>query len=320
MNSLYTKNPFKIDTFACYLAGKALSTYVPLNNNLPWASWDLYHKFTFKLTFISICHNINWDFLQKRMAQYFGDDLNRLTTKYLMKMNANLIKEILAGYQKPGRICAPKRAELIRNIGQILNDRFDGNSLNLVLEAAGVLQGDNGFYKLLDAFKAYNEDPLRKKSNILIHDLIREQILDFCDLENVRPAIEYHIIRLYERTGRVIPKTKEIHDALLHGIPFTPWLAKALREATSEALISTTKVSGKTIPDINYVEWQIARSFCIGSGPRCIRSNTIPKGFPEDVANICKTGCPFTVSCKAFRNKPLLKLKEPTLRQTKTFY
>src|SRR3546814_15988328 len=68
---------------------------------------------------------------------------------------------------------------------------------------------------------AYTGDPFDKKARVLAHDLHREGIMMFSDPENLKPAIEYHLIRLYLRSGRVIPASESVRRELI-GIQRSP--------------------------------------------------------------------------------------------------
>jgi hypothetical protein len=323
MSDLYVKDPFIVDRFACIAAGKMLSSYSPLTEKSLWSCWDPSKKFAFKLFLIAICHDINWDFLQGTLAKLVHENPALLSTDFLAQISASTVKKWLGKYHNQKRIRAAERSHLLRDLSQNLIDKFSGEPFMIVLESDGTLFGEKGLMQFLDEFEAYREDPLRKKANILVHDLIRERIMTFKDADRIRPAIEYHIMRLYERTGRVVPrdsKKANIDKALKRGIPFTPYLLTAFREKVSEAMIFTADAALKSVPDINYVEWQIARSICIPQKPLCIPSESAPLYLPEDIRKLFSGSCPFISCCAAHSNPSLLKLKEPISRRLRSFY
>jgi len=321
MSNLYSKDPISIDYSKCIAAGSVLSRYQNVIESSVWSLWDKERVLTFKLVFIAICHDINWDFLQNTLANIFEKEPQKLQPSYLKGVNAATIKTWLSGYDKPERIRAAGRSKLLKNIGQILISDFDGSSINLVTKSRGVLFGPNGFYALLGSFTAYSEDPLRKKSNVLVHDLVRERLCDFSDIEEVDPAVEYHIMRLYERTGRILPKRKELHKALINGEPLTQWFVSAFRRSTSEALIYTARVANKTVPDVNYIEWQIARNVCTLYEPSCLYPHKTKDELPTDIQILFTGSCPYIDFCFAYNeNRESLKLREPIPRNKKSFY
>jgi hypothetical protein len=320
MSNIYSKDPIKVDLIACASAGNVLSSYVAIIEDSTWSNWSIKDKFTFKLIFISICHSINWDFLQNTLAEEFSKNPERLSANYLEKFNASILAKWLSEYEKPERIRAKERAELIRNIGQVVNDKFDGDVYNIYSLSDGTLYGKNGLHKNLSEFKAYGSDPLKKKANVLTHDLIRENILSFPDIDKIEPAIEYHIMRVYERTGRVFAKKSRLHMALKEGESLRPWFVETIREKVSEALSYTAGVAKQSVPDINYVEWQIARNICKQDNPNCIHSDVAPKELPEDVKRIFSVSCPYIDFCYSYSHPDNLDLKEPIPEQKKSHY
>lgn len=320
MSKLYSKEPFKVDRLACTLAGKKLSKYQAVSEDSLWSDWPKEKQFFFKLIFIAICHEFNWDFLQNTLAKKISDDSTLLSVDFIKQIDARTINNWLSDYHKPERIRASERAALLRDLGSCIIERFNGNPYGVIEESNGCLGGSKGFYELLDTFCAYREDPLRKKSNVLVHDLVRENIATFKDSEKIRPAIEYHIMRLYTRTGRIVPQNKELDQALLQGKPLPRWFVDAERKAVEEAMDYTAGAARKLIPDINYVEWQIARAICIEGKPRCVKYKTAPRGLPVDIKRLFKGSCPYISFCASYLDKRLIKIKEPSPRKKKSFY
>lgn len=320
MSRLYSKNPIEIDLMACSSAGDVLSSYVAEVSETAWSNWSIEDKFTFKLVFIAICHNINWNYLQNTLAEKFIEDPFRLSTNFLEKVNATTFKKWLSNYDKPDRIRAKERAALIRDIGFVLNNKFSGKAFNIYLRSDGTLYGSRGLHSLLNEFKAYSSDPLRKKANVLIHDLMRENIVSFPDIDLIEPAVEYHIMRLYERTGRVYSRKEELRAALTEGEPLTPWFIKVVRQKVAEALSYTAGVAKKTVPDVNYIEWQIARIICKANIPNCIAEKDSSNELPEDIRRIFRGSCPYIKFCYAFAHPEDLELREPIPRKNKSHY
>lgn len=319
-DSLYIKDPIKVDLIACSSAGRALSSYKAIIEDSIWTDWNTRDKFVFKLIFISICHSINWDYLQGTLARKFSKDKSMLSADFLAKFNATRLSKWLSDYEQPERIRAKERAELIRNIGQVVNEKYEGDIFNIYAKCDGTLYGENGLHANLLELKAYGSDPLKKKANVLTHDVIRENIITFPDLDKVKPAIEYHIMRVYERTGRVFARGKVLHTALMDGKPLPEWFVKNIRENVSEALRYTAGTANLTVPDVNYVEWQIARNICKQVKPNCISDNASSAGLPEDVRNIFSGKCPYIDFCDSYLHPEKLKLKEPIPSKKKSHY
>ena len=104
---------------------------------------------------------------------------------------------------------------LLRDLGATLVREFEGKVESLFLGAGRRLYGSDGFMERLDRFQAFQEDPLRKKSNVLVHEIVRDGIAKFNGSSaQIAPAIDYHIMRLYLRSGRVLPMHSETFELL----------------------------------------------------------------------------------------------------------
>lgn len=310
-------NVFRIDLLACADSANIIKGYKANIDKAPWGKLPKHTQLAFKIAFISICHKFNWDFMQNTLAQHLlADDGNDIIEK-LSNINARDLNLWLEDYEKPERIKAPERAAFLRDIGKKLKDNFNSNSLELFNNSKGYLGGPSGFISQLDSFNAFSEDPLRKKSYVLAHDLIREGILLFKDTDVVKPAIDYHIMRLYLRTGRVIPTSIEAMNELKGAPNPRPRFVKLLRSSVSEALTQTAYYAKLTIPDVNYIEWQIARSICIKDEPNCQKNREV-NGLDPDISSMFNGTCPYISFCEAYFDENWRSLEEPELN--KSFY
>jgi hypothetical protein len=313
-----SKNPFKINEILCYQLAQQISNFRLENNQMLWRNLNQETQLVFKLSVIAICHQINWDFLQDRLAEKLLVYQNEDLINKIANISSREIQKWLNDYSRPERIRAQERARLLRDIGRTLQEKWRNKALTIYESCDGYIEGTNGFLKLLESFLAFSEDPLRKKSQLLIHELVKERIFTFNDLENISPAIDYHIIRLYLRSGKVMPLHRPILE-LLKGHPRPrARLVRLLRSTISDALRISAGYSGLTIPDVNYIEWQIGRNVCLNKNPLCIsakNSNTIA----SDVATLFTGYCPYESYCWAFTtDREWLDLQEP--KYEKTFY
>lgn len=310
--------PFRVDRTACFQAASTIRAYDASFVAVPWHHFSTGIQLLFKLLFISICHQINWDFLQNRLAERLlvHDEGNLL--ERCLQMTPSRMSNMIGDYPQAYRVRAPERASLIKDVAATLLTKFGGKAMRLYERSSGRIVGEGGFLSELDSFRAYQEDPLRKKSNILVQEVVREGILVFQDSDKVAPAIDYHIMRLYLRSGRVVPKERVVFQHLTSGSSQTRLrFVNLLREATVEALRDTAFYAGLTIPTVNYVEWQIGRSRCHRDEPNC--SQAWPAGETDvDVARLSPMSCPYSGFCLAFLDPKWRQLQEPTIR--KAFY
>ncbi|MCS3687526.1 hypothetical protein ABIF07_005446 [Bradyrhizobium elkanii] len=269
-------------------------------------------QFLFRLCLSAICHQINWDFLSARLSDAFSAD--QTDAKALREVSARDVQQWLNGYARPERIRASERAALVRDIGNVLVESYEGSADRLLGESRGLLNGATGLLSRLDAFVAFREDPLRKKSNVLVHDIVRDGVARFEDENEILPAIDYHIMRLYLRTGRVAPLHRSTMDLFKGDSAPRPRLVKLLREAVSRALTLTALYSKLSVPAVNGLEWEIGRSICERGRPRCL--GPVDETTP---AHLMQTGqCPNVGFCRAFADAEWKELREPD--SNKRFY
>jgi hypothetical protein len=302
------KTAFRVVPTACFMAAQHLCQYIRPVESHPWSTLPRSQQLAFKIAFIAICHEFNWDFLQSRLAEVLLDDPVNLAER-LATVDSRQVREWLLDYPRQERVQAPKRAALLRDVGRVLLARWHGDAATLIADTGGRLAGNGGFLQELDHFAAYRSDPLHKKSQVLVHDLIRESIMRFDDENVVEPAVDYHLIRIYVRTGRVVPLDPAL-DPFFEGHPRPRGrLMLLLRETVSEAAKLTAMYAKIPVPDINYVEWQLARVICRVEGPGCEQA---PRGdLPHDVAGLVGTTCPYNGFCEKFNRKPDRVLREP---------
>jgi hypothetical protein len=302
------KAVFRVVPTACFIAAQSLRHYHRPVERHPWSTLPPAQQLAFKLAFISICHEFNWDFLQQRLAEVLLDDPFHLAER-LATVDARQVREWLINYPRQERVHAQQRASLLRDVGRVLLARWRGDAANLIIECGGRLVGAGGFFEELDEFAAYRADPQRKKSKVLVHDLIRESILRFVDESEVEPAVDYHLIRIYVRTGRVVSRDAAL-DPFFEGRPRPrKRLMRLLREAVSDAAKLTALYANIPVPDINYVEWQFARTICRAEGPACEEA---PRDqLPHDVAALVETACPYHSFCEKHNRQRNSVLREP---------
>jgi hypothetical protein len=294
-------DPFRIDPILCLQAAEHLGAYQSATVTERWCELPPLSQFVFKALFVSICHQFNWDYLQNAMAEWLlpfpEEKLSQLEA-----VRSTEIALLLQGYSKPERIRAQQRARMLRETAsQLLRLKHDG-VLERLLETRK-LAGPQGFYSVMRSVPAFAEDALEKKVRVLAHDLHREGIISFSDPENLKPAIEYHILRLYLRSGRVYPVDLSVNEALRRPtLTARARLVKLLRLRVEEAMSLTSLYSGLDIATLNYLEWQIGRSICIPDPPAlCL--DPPHHELPPDVGAICKLTCPYSTFCRA-RTQP----------------
>lgn len=311
-------NQFGIDKFACFNVANMIRTYQRPHHVTRWGHLPPHLQLSFKVAFIAICHQFNWDFLQNRLADVLLDNPDGFVD-WASNVKAHDITNLLEQYSKPERIRASERARLLKNVGSTIKRRWHGSCAELITESAGRCAGPSGLLNLLDEFQAYRVDPLRKKSHVLIHDLVRENILIIGDQASIEPAIDYHIMRIYLRTGRVVIKNKSILPSLQTQSAPESGMIGRLRQVVSEAVKLTAFYSGLSVADVNYIDWQLGRSICTFDSPGCDRGAA--DNLPEDLEFLSSDRCPFNTFCEAKQLGAYGFLVEPQpTNKTKTYY
>jgi hypothetical protein len=302
---------FSVDPTACSAAANVLKT---LTVHTPSCSLrrPLSREILFRLAVTAICHKINWDFLSDRLGLAF--DQLPLDATALAALSSRDIERWLDGYDKPERIRAKKRAALLRDIGKQLVHLYHGSAESLIRASDNRLYDKDGLVFQLDSFEAFREDPLRKKSNVLIHELVRDRVVRFKDEDKIVPAIDYHVMRLYLRTGRVVPLHTNTMDLLKSDSTPRPRLVKLLREAVAEALSLTALYARMSIPQVNSLEWQLGRDICERASPHC---ESVPP-ISQQRLGWSNNFCPNASFCQAYRSPEWRLLREPDLN--KSFY
>lgn len=261
---------WRVDRIHSFITGQSFSkiniptkTY-PVELPVNLAVW-------IEILFISICHNTNWDKLHDRFVELTQSPSEPLSPSNLASLTPKQFIILFEDAIDEQRVQANERARMLREVSIGARDillspdqkqPFFGTKISL--------GGNNGFYKWLRRIPAYGEDPLQKKSHVLVHQLLAYGLITVADPQNIHPAVDYHLIRLYARNGRIYPKKTELHERLQgeRKVARVEFL-NHLRNAVEEAMWHTSNGAHLPIDEINYIEWQIARSFCVRKNPRC---------------------------------------------------
>ncbi len=305
-------NPFDIDQFRCRFAAdrlRGLRLEVKAEN---WSHLPATSQLVFKTLFVSICQQFNWDFLQEAMSAWLLPDPERKLVEVAGVRPAKL-RNLLAGYYKPERIQAVTRARMLRTTAVELQALIDSGRISQLVENPR-LEGVGGFYEVMRGISAFAEDTLEKKLRVLAHDLYREGVLIFSDPQFLRPAIEYHIIRLYIRTGRVYPTDQFVREQLSkRGVSSRTRLVMLLRKMVEEALELTAFYANLDIAVVNQVEWHLGRSVCTPITPNCIGSAS--QELPKELAALSPNCCPYSEFCRSFTESSYGWYHEPQFQK-----
>ena len=149
----------------------------------------------------------------------------------------------------------------------------------LVREASQQPRPVTWLLQRLDLLPGYREDPLRKKSMLLVVALLNrpEHFLQASDAE-LAPIIDYHLMRSCLRTGLVRVVDAELDQRLRERRLLTPAEEWAVRVACYHAIRELAELSGRSLAAIDW--------FFFGARRRC----------PEETEPECRA-CPVDGVC-----------------------
>ena len=265
----------------------------------------------------AVCHSTNWDRLRSHLLT-IAHMPSRFAPARLAELSFDeFIVEFAPAFPTANDL--PRRRAMVATVAKAFaygTAPFDGKAIAL---DTWHLSGPDGLYAAIDTLEPFSADPHRKKTRILIQQLFRHGLLQVMDPEHVQPAIEYHLVRLYLRTGRVVhsgtgrPSPGNQRASDIRSVT-------ALRAAVEEAMHYTADAAGLPISDVNEIEWQVARSYCERDAPRCAGPYKLEKPVASIIAKIASGGCPFSDTCDAPHCEKIAQIVEPRLADHHGYY
>ena len=239
----------------------------------------------------AICHQINWDFLRRVVYEKTLEDSKWILPLNLAKITSKEMEILLKDYDKPERIRAKERAQLLRTLGKGLFDRginyrdifFEGNDERTFKDIEAILNSS----------KAFSKDPESKKTQLLMQNLSTYSGYSFLN-KYCKPAIDYHIIREFLRRGIVCPSNQTAIEFIKNPKTRKEQTVAGLRKVCAEAFFSLKWLTEYDIVTLNTVEWWIGRSVCVKENPDCQLLTDDSQWLKPEFLR-----CPFYESCYA---------------------
>jgi hypothetical protein len=274
---------------------------------------ELFHLFIV----VGICHQINWNFLMQALKEVQKNYPSKFTPKYMQKISDNEILNWLSGYPKKWRLEKRfRRDQLVRDMCWVLMKKYQGKVKNLLKLSKNKMGGKKGLYSLLKDFRAYGEDPLCKKSAVLIDIIERFGLWKFDDWQNYIPPIEYQIVRICLRNGVIKVKDPKILKKLEKNKPVSQTEDTLIRSAVIKALREIENFSGKHTRDLQGFYWVLGRECCDPDKPRCYSCKSSECKMSTYMNIDCDKKCPLANVCEAVKNKKLMSIKEQNFETT----
>lgn len=264
----------------------------------------------------AVCHSTNWDQLRSQLLSIARSPKGFSAARLARLSYEEFDSEFSSAFSGAD---LPRRHQMFVSVAMAFSSGtlpFDGKS---IAQKEWVLSGAEGLYSDIDKLEPFGADPKRKKTRILIQQLFRYDLLHVADPQNVDPAIEYHLIRLYLRTGRVAhsggmrPSSDALRTSSVHNV-------NALREAVEEAMRYTADAAELTVGEINEIEWQIGRSYCDRGRPRCQGPHKDNKPVATAISRIASGACPFSDRCDGPHSEKIAQISEPRLADKHGYY
>ena len=245
---------------------KVLSTIVP-KEVVQFTQLPIEHGVVCEMICSAICHQMNWDFLRSAVLKKTLSEPNWIDAINLSTIQAEEVEALFDGYDKPERIRAEERANLLKVLGTTFVDFSRGFKEIFFMEDRSP-QVSFAILSKLSLCSVFTNDPVEKKVQLLLQKLSTYK--GFEDVGNIcKPTIDYHIIRSFLRRGFLVPKTKYAREFVTTDAIRTEQTVGAIRKHCTEIINLLSKITGQSIATVNNIEWWLGRSVCIENCPIC---------------------------------------------------
>ena len=165
--------------------------------------------------------------------------------------------------------------------GAALAERHPGGFVEILEKVRGSAEPAASLLAELSELPGYAEDPMAKKANLLVVMLAArpEGFLELTDPQNVRPIVDYHLMRSCLRTGCV----RILDDSLRRRLEERQWVdceeEREIRSAAYTTIEELVQLSGCSVARVDGFFFTNGRSRCL-----------------EDREPVCEE-CPVRGSC-----------------------
>ena len=261
------------------------------------------------------------DYLLAACRRRFDSDQDFFTANGMRSIEGDELRALLSDDGNPDHSTIDRVAErvgLLRNCARILLKRFNGDIMMIYNVSEGYLirKDGKGLLNLLKNFRAYS-DPVEKKSFLLLLYLNESEIWKMKDLESLKIAVDYHVMRIALRAGLV----KVIDDALAYRLKQRKRIKQSedceVRKAVREACSILSKCSGHTAFQLDTMLWNIGRSCCFYEHDPICGSRICHKrekcSFIKATNYLCHGKCIFDGACLGSREERYRRLWETNI-------
>ncbi len=251
-------------------------------------------------------HLRGWDYLSAKLLGAVRRDPGLLKPMIWTNITAKQIGQIFRDDALGERLTdSDGRALLIRDLGVVMQEHGWSSLDDMHHVCTGRIHfGQPNLLELLTEFRAY-QDPVRKKSFLLLALMRNAGLWSYQDNENLGPPVDYHEIRGHLRLGTVRINDRELRDKILTKKAVTAAEDIAVRDAVREAIVTISRDLGRTVSPIvlHYLFWNVFRSCCTHESPHCRQcpeSCSLPARYiPLAIRANGSRRCPFADVCES---------------------
>jgi hypothetical protein len=272
-----------------------------------------YDALIMELLISTLSHALNEDLLVARLRRLQVTEPAALSPSRLADIEATEVarwfglNETLRSKRSPQKL-----ADLIRmNFRHIRGDGdqharqiFDSDSIGSL--------GD--IWEWLAHFPVFKEDPLQKKSALILQRLYLQGYLPSDKYAKLPFAVDRHIVRLFLRLGWISVHTPTLRQKVSQRRILSAEEDTALRTNARLVMSDLAQRSGLSHAELNYALWQFARSYCARHDPGCMSSQPTLAGRRADLAPEDNSVCRMANWCSSFRSGTVLDTLDPVHR------
>jgi endonuclease III len=263
---------------------------------------------------------VGWDYLTSVFIDLAKTNPDFLRPENLGSMNeielSIKLKTIFSDDNNPEHTTlsrSEERARFLINCANVLRKKFNSSVLKLLEKSDGYLiNGNTGLYHILEEFEAYT-DPLKKKSGVLVHFLVSSGLLEIKDTQNILPIVDYHVQRVFLRMGCIEVDDNKLREKLKGFEKIES--DEDFRTAVQEVFRIISRISGKSILELDDIFWSLGRSCCQAKTTLCRDKvcGRIPCTFNDFMNLPNHSNCIFEKNCKGSADSEYRELLEPNV-------
>ncbi len=205
-----------------------------------------------------------WDYMVAAARRALVRDAQSFTAERLCTITPDALRVLFSDSGAPEDSTLDRideRVAQLQDASALLIRRYEGTAVRLAESAGGVLRGPEGILARLAECDAYS-DPVEKKSFLLVMFCVRSGAWQVRDLDALKVAIDYHIMRVALRSGMVSVRDATLAERLRGRSPVTAEEDNVVRSAVRDACDLLVRESHKSVFDVDNILWMIGRNCC----------------------------------------------------------